>query len=231
MYELRLSVTDLDQLRYYERSDDMTLEAIIERFQKPWEATDAMLRGQDFHAALEKLRSPREGAVEVEQVQGPNGWVFDFSELDVTLPDLPIREQFTTARYRLPDGTLVRVGGKVDAMGGLDAADYKLTGGKPPDPEEYAYAWQWRVYLWMTGLRRFRYWVFTHKKPQGNLVPITNMVPIPLMRYPGMEAECTRAMEHFASFARQFLPGKWEPAQAPGDYRGLEHPEDAHEQV
>ena len=218
LYELRLGVTDVDQLRWYEASEDMTLDELIERFRRPDVQTEAMRRGTAFHRALERLTAG-DTALEVDQVE-EDGYTFDFGGVDATLPDLPVRESYIGGRYRLPSGILVRLYGKIDAgLGGL-VGDYKLSA-RAPDVDHYARAYQWRLYLWLSGASEFRYWAFQYRSRKNDpedYIPIAGMHELPFYAYPGMHDDCIRELERFGRFAARHVPDKWGEPQDPRAY-------------
>ena len=53
MTALRISVTDIDQWRYWQESEDMDLSELLKRLRRQGDATEAMAVGTALHRALE----------------------------------------------------------------------------------------------------------------------------------------------------------------------------------
>ena len=204
---LKISVTDLDQLLWYDRIEDMSLEQLVDRFKPTAEPSPAMALGTSFHAALEEAAARPQA---VDHITAPDGTTFDLSQVDGDIPWVQVPEFFLLRFMTLPDGTPVRIGGKVDGATGLELVDHKLTG-KWSGPETYFDSYQWRLYLWLTGFRSFRYNVFVKSKKPGKdgAVQVTAVHPIQCYRYPGIEADCLTGLSRFAAFATAHLPWRF----------------------
>lgn len=191
---LRVSVTDLDQLRYF-RSSDMELAELLARLRKEAPPSEAMLAGTAFHTILENA-----GLGELTEV-AQDGFTFRF-DLDAEIALPRIRELKLEKVYMI-DGVTVTLVGKVDALEGLTVYDHKTT--SRFDAETYADAIQWRAYLDMFGANRFVYNVFeTTQKDDVRIVK--DFHPLTFYRYPMLSADVLAALTDFVGFAREFLP-------------------------
>lgn len=196
---LRVSVTDLDQLRYYRDTDDMELAELIARLKHLMPSTDAMEAGTAFHAALEAAQpGDHKGLVSGD-------YTFSF-EIDAAL-DLPsIREMKATAEY-LVDDVAVTLVGKVDAIHGKRIDDHKFTA--KFDPDRYLSSYQWRAYLEMFGADVFRWNIFEGVESAPKNYLIRNVHPLTMHRYPGMGEDLERELREFVHFARHHMPEKF----------------------
>lgn len=204
---LKISVTDLDQLLWFDRIESMTLDDLIDRFKPTAEPSPQMIAGTNFHAALEEAAARPD---QIDALHAPDGTVFDLSQADGEIPCVQVAEFFLLKYMTLPDGTPVRIGGKVDGSTGLELYDHKLTG-KWSGPESYMDSYQWRMYLWLTGFRSFRYNVFVRsKKPtKDGAIAVTGIHSVQCYRYPGIEADCLTGLSRFSAFARDHLPWRF----------------------
>lgn len=201
---LRLSVTDLDQLQWFRAHEDMTLEELLDRFRKR-EETEAMRRGTAFHKFLETANDGEFGSVEID------GYKFRFDlDAEVSLPT--IRELKATREYRA-HGVTVTLVGKLDAMHGKRVDDHKLTGQFQVD--RYCDSIQWRCYLAIFDADAFRYNIFEYieDRQTGDLV-VRDYHPLNFYRYPDLEAEVEREVGEFVLFAKQHLPERFTQEQA-----------------
>lgn len=198
---MRISVTDVDSFRYYQRSEDMTLDDILRRLRHEEPATPAMEAGRAFHRFLETHDGGEVDHCEVD------GFRFHF-ELDAEISLPPVRE--IKAEFPVVvDGVPVTLVGKVDAIHGKRVDDHKLT--SRFDAERYADAFQWRAYLHIFGADAFRYNVFTGSETKHGWV-IRAYDELPLYRYPGLERDVMRMLREFVDFAREHMPERKEAA-------------------
>lgn len=196
---MRVSVSDVDQYRYYRDSEDMELGAILARLRREEPPSREMAMGTALHGILEDATAGDE-FTEVER----DGFTFSFAmDAEVALP--PVRE--------CKGETLVWVGetpvtlvGKVDGLYGRRVWDHKLTGRF--DAERFATQMQWRMYLMMFGAWRFTYYVFTrYEQPDGTIL-IRELHPFNFDAYPGMEGDIMRELREYVAFVREHLPEK-----------------------
>jgi hypothetical protein len=204
MDTLRVSATDIDQLRYYRDADEMELAELIARLKHLMPSSDAMQAGTALHAALE--------TAEPGDYQGltHDGYTFSF-EGDFAL-DLPtIREIKATRDYLIDDVVLTLVG-KVDAISGKRIDDHKFTA--KFDPDRYLDSYQWRIYLEIYAANEFRWNIFeAHESAPKNYL-IRNVHPLTMHRYPGMGEDVERELREFVAFARQHLPERFNAERA-----------------
>ena len=110
MQALRVSATDLDQLRYFHDQDDMELAELIARLKHLMPSSEAMEAGTALHKAIE-LAGPGE-----HKGFTADGFTFSF-ETDAEI-DLPaIREMKATREYLIDDVVVTVVGTARDPQG------------------------------------------------------------------------------------------------------------------
>lgn len=202
---IRISVSDLDQFRRYEETEEMTFEDFVAGLRKETPPTPQMIAGRALHKLLEKTTSETE-FVSAER----DGFNFFFEcDIEMSLPIVRELKGEITIYTSVGPVTLV---GFVD---GMDDAiyDYKLSGHF--DAERYNGSYQWRCYLMMFKGRRFVYRVFVGKerangtgfdnKPFSEWA-ITEYHELPLYAYPGMEDDVAREVDRFARLLVEHAP-------------------------
>jgi hypothetical protein len=184
---IRLSVTDLESLRYFKSAEDATLDKLLLDLAHVSAATPKMEAG----GAMAKFFE----TVDCESVVGNvtvDGWTLCFA-LDDAI-DLPqVREMKIEQEFKTPSG-LVTLVGKVDGFHGVTVRDQKLT--ESLDAEgRYIESLQWRAYLTMLGAKRFVYDVFVGKVvEEERTVLVREYHKLPFYAYPEMQADVTRAV-------------------------------------
>jgi hypothetical protein len=202
MDTLRVSATDLDQLRYFRDTDDMELAELIARLKHLMPSTDAMEAGTALHKALE-LAEPGEF-----KGLSADGYMFSF-EIDAEI-DLPSMREIKTTRDWLVDDCTVTLVGKVDAIVGRRIDDHKFTA--KFDPDRYLDSYQWRVYLELFEADHFRWNIFEGIESAPKNYLIRNMHKLDQHRYPAMADDVEAELRSFVAFARDHLPEKFIPA-------------------
>lgn len=196
---IRISVSDVDQYRYYRASEDMELDALLRRLRREEPPTPAMAMGTAFHSILEDATD----GDEFEEVER-DGFRFVFA-MDATVELPPIRE-VKGEMHLTVDGIPVTLVGKVDGLDGQRVWDHKLAGRF--DAEKYAEDMQWRMYLMMFSAWRFTYYVFTrYEQPDGTIL-VKDLHSFDFYRYPGMEDDIMRELREYVAFVREHLPEK-----------------------
>lgn len=186
---MRVSTTHIDQYRYYKQSEDMSLDALLERLTPTAKPTEAMKIGTAFHTILETLEGELSA---VEQ----DGYTFNFAlDADIALPD--IKEIKATKDY---DG--ITVVGKVDAVSGGVIDDHKTA--SQFNPDSYFDSVQWKIYLDIFQAEKFRYNVFTRYVDKQGIINIRALDIFPLYRYPDLEDDVERIVAEYAEFAERY---------------------------
>ena len=198
---MRVSVTHIDQFKYYCNSDK-SLDAFLAELRGEVEPTPEMESGRAFHKMLEHVQSGQE----IEQFEA-DGYTFEF-KCDATLELPPIRELKGEATFDV-DGEPVTLVGKVDAVDGLRVWDHKPT--SRFDVNRFDSSFQWRAYLWMFDCTRFTYNIFVRSIKNG-CVTIREIHTLDFLRYPGMEQDMMAELREFVAFARMHLPERLEAA-------------------
>lgn len=204
METIRISATDLDQLRYYREQDDMELAELIARLKHLMPSSEAMEAGTALHKALENA--------DPGQFDGfrQDGFTFSF-ECDAALDLPPIREMKETMDFVIGD-VVATVVGKVDCIHGRRIDDHKFTA--KFDPDRYLDSYQWRLYLTIFGADEFRWNIFEARESAEKNYLIHHVHKLRANRYPGMEKDVERELAEFVLFARQHLPERFMKAAA-----------------
>ena len=204
---MRVSATDLDAFRYWRDSEDADLGELIARLRRELPPTEPMLAGTAFHKALEL--APYGAHSELEA----NGYRFTL-DLDCEL-DLPAIRELKFTRDVVIDGELVTVVCVADTMDGVTVSDHKLTGRF--DADRYLAGYQWRVNLFVfPEAQRFRWNAFEGRQdPQDpKHYVVYALHPLPIDRYPELEADVIRELGEFLAFARVHLPERFQQVAA-----------------
>jgi hypothetical protein len=143
-------------------------------------------------------------------------------ELSIEIADLatvqllPIAEQKIEKVYATPVGP-VRVKGKIDGTDGVEVLDFKFTG--KPDFEMLERTYQWRLYLDMAGAQRFRWEVFTLKKPLKSETAwrVSKVETLRQFAYPGMLEDVQRAVADAAVLIDRYVPEYWDRVRRAGE--------------
>lgn len=198
---MRVHVTDLDQLLWFRRIEDMTTEELISRLRRESPPNRAMAMGTAWHAILEQ--PPADELVVVER----DGFTFLIEcDAEITLPQ--IREIRAEKTY-VVDGVTVTLTGGCDGITGNVVTDHKLTA--RPDPEKYLDSYQWRAYLDIYGADVFEYILYQalDQEAKGQVI-IKDVVPFRFYRYPEMVSDLISGIRDFVEFARAHLPERFE---------------------
>lgn len=217
---LRLSVGDLETLRYFKDNEDGTLEDLVERLMRRSPPTANMLAGQAFAKFME---TAKEGSVSTATV---DGWTFDF-ECDVSIALPAAREVKAEVVFDTPSGPVTLVG-VADGLNGIQIRDQKLT--ETIDAERYTGSLQWRSYLSMFGAREFVYDLFRAKYERGpcgkdadgkyvkgeptGRIAVLEYHPLRFYAYPNMRADVERAVCELAEVVKTYVPQKITAAAA-----------------
>ena len=193
---LRVSVTDLDQLRWYRNSEDMELGTLLRRLRREEPPSEAMAAGKAFHSILEHA-----GECELSSVE-QDGFVFQF-DMDGEIDLSPIRELKAERVYTV-GGMDVELVGVVDGITGTMVEDHKLTARF--NVETYTDSLQWRCYLDMFDAASFRYNIFEARQDRDGIYVVYGYHFMTFYRYPGLRDDVERAVADFAQFAAEYLP-------------------------
>lgn len=202
MDTLRVSVTDLDQLRYYRDDENgVELAELIARLKHLMPSSEAMEAGTALHKALELAELGEFKGLEAD------GFTFSF-ETDAEIELAPIREIKAEREY-LVDDCIVTLVGKVDAINGRHIADHKFTA--KFDADRYLDSYQWRAYLDMFDADAFRWNIFEAVESAPRNYLVRNVHALSMHRYPGMAEDVERELHEFVRFAREHLADRFIP--------------------
>lgn len=200
---MRVSVTELDALAYYKRSEHQDLNELLRRLRKEEPPSEPMLMGGALHRVLENLQA----GMEVDEIQS-EGFHFHFNlDEDCSLP--PIRELKGEREYDI-DGQRVVLSAVVDGLEGKSVREFKLT--QRMDVDSYCDAIQWRAYLAIFNADCCTYDVFVRSNKPGPHVWINERHSWCVWRYPKLEEDVERELREFVYFCRQHLPERTEAA-------------------
>lgn len=187
--------TDLDQLIWFRRMEDMTTAELIQRLKHESPPNEKMLAGTAFHAILEN--PPGDTLDEVEM----NGIKFRF-DCDATIHLPQVREIRANKNYQV-DGRTITLSGGTDGIDGNTVYDHKLT--FRPAPENYFDSFQWRAYLSIYGADKFVYYLY-HGKEDDGVIRIVDVSELPMYRYPGMEEDLIGGIRDLVQFMESNAP-------------------------
>lgn len=163
--------------------------------------------GSAFHSVIEHA-----GFKTIPSEFTEDGFNFKI-DCDIKLVLPANREQAVT---RTIDG--VTINGKVDAVSDTKIHDIKTTGWHgtknstydiehSTNMEKFIESWQWKCYLWMTGLDEFEYNVFElehHLREDNTIIlsEVKNYLEIPCGRYDGLDSDVEGFIRHYMEFLR-----------------------------
>lgn len=202
---MRVHVTDLDQLIWFRRIEEMTIEELVSRLRRESPPNRAMELGTAWHSILEE--PPEDDLVAVER----NGFTFVVEcDAEITLPQ--VREIRAEKTYMV-DGIAVTLTGGCDGISGNVVTDHKTA--SKLDPERYADSYQWRAYLDIFGADVFEYILYQAlDRGEDKPVIIKDVMPFRFYRYPDMEADLMAVIRQFVEFAREHLPERIQQKEA-----------------
>lgn len=185
-------VSELDQMLWFGRLDDMTNEDLAARLRGQQPPNAKMKIGTAWHAILENPPSLNFEAVEMD------GYRFRIAcDGEIALPQ--IREIRGTKQY----GDVTLSGG-CDGITGNELTDHKLT--FRPDPENYLTSYQWRAYLDIFNADRFVYNLYHAKPDLDGVINIVDISTLPLYRYAGMVDDLMLGINDLVDFCRAHVP-------------------------
>ena len=198
MASIRISVTDIDQYRYYRQSEGMELSALLSRLRKDGPPSKAMRVGIALHSALENSTAGDYASLSAD------GYSFTCDEnIGIALPGR--REEKRTKLYHVR-GHEVTLVGKVDCVTDRRVTDHKTT--SRYDPEKLWDGYQWRFYLDMWGVHEFQWNVFVLAGVDSEYT-IKEYHELTQYRYPDIVADCAQALAEFVEFAEEHLPERF----------------------
>ena len=189
------SVTTLDEYRQYLsgekfNGDEYTTEDFIAWLNSEWQPSPKMEAGTAVHKLIEYASYG-----ELTTPHTVDGWTINI-DLDATLMLPESREARVSAVYR---GFELR--GRVDSIDALSVRDLKTT--RQIDIDRYLESYQWRLYLWMTGLPTFHYDILRVKVDEEEReITITDLTTITLHRYPAMSNDITALLDQYLETLR-----------------------------
>lgn len=205
----RISVTTLEKFRRYlvEESKFDSEEALIQSLRGEFKG-NAKTR---FGSAYEKIiENPNAYAV-------PGGFRVDnhFFNEDQARPAVEFSQEHPRMIFQIPatkifevGNYLVQMSGKVDAIEGIQARDFKCKF-RSADWQEYYDSCQWRMYLLMSGLKMFYYDVFEVKGTEDEFsASITDFSVAPcqstyFMAYAEMYNDCQSLLYRFMNYIEE----------------------------
>ena len=196
---LRIRVSDLDGYVWWKEWGDGAAQ-LAARICKLEPRTANMRLGIAFEDWL--MAGARPGA----QVGGYRFGQDD--DIDVHTPSWD-SEQVSLSRgvqLQCGDGLLV---GRLDAVRWHDLVIDWKTSTKSIKPETYIDAWQWRCYLWLADMERFRYEVFQLYARSAPDVRILDHKSFECVRYDAMETHIMQMLEEYSGVVRALEKDGW----------------------
>lgn len=192
---VRISVSDLEAIRYYKESEDADFDGLLRRLARAEPPSRKMQAG---HALAEFFEHAPEGDLDVGRA---DGWEFTFN-LAAAINVPPVREFKVEIPFLTPSGPVTLVG-RCDGLDGVTVRDQKLT--EKLDAENYTPSLQWRAYLVMFGAQRFIYDIFVGRISETeSRATISEYHPLAFWRYPGIETDVQIAVNEAADIYTRF---------------------------
>lgn len=195
---MRLSVSDLQCWQRYKNNESVTLEECLKQLLKQEKPTPALLAGRALHKALENAQYDTEDNWR-GHIQYAGYTFFIQCDVDLKVPEVRELKGEIEIETRVGPVTLVGVVDSID----ISISDYKLSGRF--DAELLAGSYQWRCYLQMFDRLRFDYKVFVGEEIKPKEWAIRDYHEVSFYRYPGMEEDVKREVNHFAVFMREHV--------------------------
>ena len=162
--EWRVSPTLIEACRLWraDRIGDEDMMARILRAPRP--ESERMLVGRDIHEVLEHHGVPEPG-----EITAASGRVLTFAGADPDHSAAPAQVEVPVSRVLLgvPGMGDVLVTGRIDLLLPDRIVDHKCSS-RIADTDALHQSWQWRAYLWMTGMEwfQFRLWRWRWSGPR-----------------------------------------------------------------
>ena len=201
----RFSATTLESYRYWwdwAPNSAQSAREFADRLTYGFAPNNAMTAGTAFHEWLERVLSG--DAESHANACSETGYTFSInSDVDIEIPRPVIQEKRFERDIDI-GGEIVGITGKMDAIDIYGVQEYK-TSAKPPKIERYTGSLQYRIYLWLTDLDRFDYYLFQfHEKvsdPPQHL-KVIRCDTMTLYRYAGIEDDIRYWARRVADFCR-----------------------------
>lgn len=191
---MKLHVTDLDAMIWFNRLESMTAEDLQQRLLREAEPNEKMLMGTAFHAVLE------DPPAEINTIE-KNGFTFRIDcDSEITIP--PVREIRANNHYMI-NGIDVCLTGGCDGIDGRKVIDHKLTFN--PNPDTYFESFQWRAYLDIFSADVFEYYLYHATEKKGEVV-IKDISTLKMYRYPDMVHDLRQGIADLVEFIRENMP-------------------------
>lgn len=215
--QLRISATQLDRWRKFRSFEWYTEEQLIQDLFGDFMPTNEMQIGSAAHALIDDMVSGKD--IEVRLYESPedeyvgticekDGWKFDYTSFLEVFDHIPasrssIRECKHVSSIQIADFDFELVA-VPDLIWGNTAYDFKsvwkeLDGFSIED--YYINSMQWRVYLSVFALSRFRY-VFLNlqKTTHEDIIMVRDIDAVSCYAYPNMLDEILAAMQDFGQW-------------------------------
>ena len=187
-------VTDLDNLLWYHKLDDMSVDDVRARLLRTESPNEKMAIGTAWHSILEN-------PPDIIDTVTKDGYTFKVEcESQISLPQ--IREIRANKEYTI-DGEMITLSGGCDGISGNIITDHKLTFNE--NVETYFDSYQWRTYLDIFNADEFIYWIYAANQ-KGNDITINHISSIKMFRYPEMVDDVKKGIRDLVTFVKQHVP-------------------------
>jgi hypothetical protein len=174
---------------------EYTLDMYINKLYGEKKQTDAMRIGSILHKMIEEAgfsELPEDSTVNDDGVNDVT--VFWYIDETISLPE----KREVSFKRSLDDMFLV---GKVDAISATTVHDLKFT--SKVDIERYLNSYQWRAYLWITGLKRFVYNLFSIRIVDAHHVVVNKYEKLELSWYNNLDNDVVSLLREYTDFIRK----------------------------
>lgn len=203
---MRLSITTVEAFRLWRDTGDWMdladLEATIKRTTVP---NEKMLRGIAFHQVLERPNVCREESpfgvqYRVGSRDGSREFVFAGEGMEQVLSHWPTNASVPEVKSTMDiDG--ITVVGVADAL--IGNAVYEAKCSEKVDVEKYFDSFQWRALLKLYNAKVAHYVLAQGRDAGDRYIAIDSVLPLPLYRYPKLDADVRTLVNDCALFVKQ----------------------------
>lgn len=186
---MRISATSFDNFQRY-LDDLMTKDELIQRITAPFEPTREMQIGTAIHSFIEKPVYQIDGLYIIDD--------FKFSDLNILLQNLSnYLDGFQEIKIQTKNNN-VNLITKLDLWFGNTIVEHKTTF-KQFETEKYINSWQWKLYLFATNAKLFKYNIIGLQEKDG-IIGIKYNEMFDLYPYEKLAYDCENIISEFAKF-------------------------------
>lgn len=196
----RVTATMLEAYNRFLTNEYATAEDLHQSLSGATEETEAMRLGSAVHTALEQwgqwLHMPPSGHEMAYNSEQYPTYMLSLQSLqeNAWLANGWLQEIETVCPIELPDGRVVNLKCRADAIAGYTVVDHKVTGRSITEANHKAYeqSYQWRAYLVAFGCTRFIYNLMRWEQGENGVYVMTEQDTAYMKDYPGIAEDVQR---------------------------------------